>query len=180
MNVGVGIFTHVAEPIHVRSSSQKCCCHASVGVKVVLIPPAIAVVENDIDFNITIQGSDERVDEMSVMELIHVDIETCGGSFHPCEQVNQAVFRSDKWCHCTRALQAVTLAEGASAQTTPTVVPIGNGIGIGSVSTSAASKVDDVVQVGDGFDQGNTIPSIDRDQAVTVNEGVNLSSGWIQ
>ena len=59
-------------------------------------------------------------------------------------------------------------------------MPICYSIAVGGVATSATTKVDDIVQIGNGFDQGNSIPAFYGHQSVTVYEGINFTTGRVQ
>ena len=82
------------------------------------------------------------------MHQIHVDMEGGRGAVNPREEVDQTVFGGDQGRDDATARDACVEAEGASAQSTPSFVPINHGIGIWCIPTAVTSEVNQIVKVG--------------------------------
>ncbi len=75
MNVGVGVLTRIAEPVHINAGSQEGCGHASLCVKVVFIPPTVAVVEHHGDVDASVLRIDHGFHKVDLMEEVHVNVQ---------------------------------------------------------------------------------------------------------
>ena len=74
MDVGVGIFSRVAKPHDVDACSQHGGGHPSMGIKVVLVPPTVAVIEHHVDVNASIVSVDEGFNQVDLVKQIHVNV----------------------------------------------------------------------------------------------------------
>ena len=69
------------------------------------------------------------------------------------------MFGADEGCDGAARGGRCVETEGAAAKTTPLLVPINHRVCVGCVAASAATEVDQIVKIGQGFCQGNAAPS---------------------
>ena len=180
MNVGVGVFARVAEPVHIDAGGQQCRGHATLGVKVVFIPPAVAVVKDHGDVNASVLRIDHGFHEVDLMEQVHVNVQRVRGAVNPSKKVCQTVFGRDERCDGAALSHVCVEAEGAATQSAPLFVPVSHRVGVGCVAATASTQVDQVVEVGNRFGKCNAGPTCYLHRAIAVHQRVGLLACAVQ
>ena len=180
MNVGVGVLARIAEPVYINAGGQQCRRHASLRVKVVFIPPIVAVIEHDGDVDASVLRIDHGFHKVNLMEQVHVNVQRVRGAVDPSKQVSQTVFGCDERCDGAALNHVRVEAEGAATQSAPLFVPVSHRVGVRCVTATASTEVDQVVKVRNRFGQRNARPTGDLHRAVAVDQRVGLFACTVQ
>jgi len=146
VKVGVGVFPFIAEPKDVHATFQEGHGHAALRGQVTAVPPGVTRIQYHGDLNPAACSVDHGLHKMRVLQLVEVHTQGIGGTVHPSEQIEETRFRADQRHDLAAGAHGCVVAEGASTQPTPSVMPIFHTVGVGCVAASVATEVDEVFQ----------------------------------